>query len=181
MKKTSALEFFLVFIFSFFLLPVIVYFLENISYVLTDSNFAESVLFSPLIEEAGKIVLLFFLSRKVLAFGNSKKVENRAKLILLIGFAFGLAENVIYVLSAYSEYSYDIVLRRIFTAQVFHTFIPLNFVWLENKNFFLALLIPVLLHALWNGFIYFEVNFIFVYLFGLLLAIFSIYKLLRIK
>ncbi len=175
-------KFLAVFFASFFAFPFASVIIEKLLSMLFPYGFASQIIFAPAIEETGKIALFLFFAKKFFLDDEERRDANDAKLLLFIGFAFGLAENVLFALAAYSSYSALHFVERIIVAQIFHTLIPLTYLYARKRlgNLY-AVLLPVLLHAIWNGFIYFELNSIFVYLFVSLLTVFTIYKLLRIK
>ncbi len=184
-KSESKMKFFrqskfVIFLSSFLLLPIAAYLLESLFYFLFENDFLSSVVFAPLLEESGKITLFLFLTtKKDFAQNNFKQ---NVFLISAIGFLFGAAENLLYLASVLGSEKFFHIVLRIATAQIFHTLIPLTFLLLRKRaSFVLAYVVAILSHSLWNSLIYFELNTIFIYLFALLLTLFAIYELLRIK
>ena len=162
--------------FTFF----IEYFLNIISRIFfqSETQFLMSVVFSPLIEETGKIFILFF-------FYSQTSQKRNFYFLFLIGFIFGISENIIFILGSSDFYSTAQIINRVITLLILHSVAPLFFIpngktptkLIANKRY---ILYPIAVHSLWNFLIYFEVNTIFIYLFCLLLIIYLLIKIKRI-
>ena len=165
---------------SLILLPLVVLSSEKLIAFFIENRFLLAVVFVPLIEEGGKISV-YFLSRnrKSNVLRNFRGVW---LLLFVIGFSFAATENLLYFITKNSVLQYGEIASRIVSAQILHSIIPTYFAFFYNsKKKLSAVALVVLFHSIWNAFIYFELNLIFVYLFALLLTVFSIFKFIRIK
>ncbi len=171
---------FTIFIASF-LLPLLVYLIENFLFGLISSRFLMRIVIAPFVEESGKLLtyflLLIFVQRKI-----NSEISDHTKIFMLlsVGFLFGLTENILFYQSIDFIGESLRATGRIISAQILHSVIPLYFLVFNKKiSPIIAFLLVIVLHAVWNLFIYFELNPIFVYLFSLLLFAFVINELLR--
>ncbi len=165
---------------SLILLPLIVLAIEKLFVLFIENKFLLAVVFVPLIEESGKISVYFFMrKRKINVFSNFSDVWLS---LFIIGFSFAAAENLLYFITENSVLPLSEIASRIILAQTLHSIISTYFAFAYNsKKRFYALVLVVLFHSVWNALIYFELNLILVYLFALVLTVFSIYKFIRIK
>jgi RsiW-degrading membrane proteinase PrsW (M82 family) len=184
LNEKRLLSLFYIIFTALILLPLFTFFIEYslnfISQVFFErhTEFLTSIIFSPLVEELGKLSLLFL-------FYSKTSYKRNLYSLLLIGFLFGLSENIIFIAGLPDYYSSAQILNRVITTLILHSVAPLFFLtknkfpikFSENK---LNILYPVVIHSFWNLLIYFEVNTIFIYLFSLLLIIYLLIKIKRI-
>jgi len=166
------------------ILPLFTFFIEYFLNIISQffferqSAFLTSIIFSPIVEETGKLIILFFFYSQI---SRKRNFYN----LLLIGFIFGLSENIIFIAGLPDFYSTVQTINRVITVFILHSVAPLFFLpkskmpvkFSENK---IKILFPVTVHSFWNLLIYFDVNTIFIYLFCLLLIIYLLIKIKRI-
>ena len=181
LKNQSKFSIFYLILISVIVLPLFAFIFEyifnfSINLIFPQySYFVMVAIFSPLIEEGGKIATLELLDK-------NNNIQNRIFTILAIGFLFGLTENIFFYFGAGSDFTTAEIVHRILNGEILHSIAPVFYIYTKNPNgkklFYFSL--PVAVHSVWNLLIYFELNTIFIYLFSLLLIIYLIIKIKRL-
>jgi len=180
LKNHSVFSTFYLILVSLILLPVFALIIEyllnfSINLIIPEFSYFLMIAFlSPLIEEGGKITAYEIYSKR----GN---FQNNILSIALIGFLFGLTENLLFYFGAGSDFTTAEIIHRVLNGEILHSIAPVFYITGKNstRSKPLSFMLPVTVHAVWNLLIYFELNTIFIYLFSLLLIIYLIIKIKR--